>query len=98
LRAAIYDISGQLRLGHLFHFAGIESEDVAVIRHTLKPDGLKARADAMGPNLLPYVREQGFWASAKLESARYWLHFLGTLGSRVRFVSAYKNQGEVPAE
>ena len=51
--------SGELSLGDLFQASGLAPEDVQVIRHTLKPDGLKTRADAMGPGLLPYVREQG---------------------------------------
>lgn len=45
--------SGELSLGDLFQASGLAPEDVQVIRHTLKADGLKTRADAMGPGLLP---------------------------------------------
>ncbi|MDJ0457711.1 hypothetical protein PUN71_010905 [Arthrobacter sp. NQ7] len=51
--------AGELRLGHLFQAAGLAQDDVMVIRHTLNPGGLETRADAMGPTLLPYTREQG---------------------------------------
>lgn len=53
------DISGGLSLADLFQATGLAPQELLVIRHTLKPDGLRTRADAMGPNLLPYVREQG---------------------------------------
>jgi hypothetical protein len=64
------DNSGELRLGDLFQAAGLAPEEVGVIRHLLNPDGLETRADAIGPNLVPYVREQGPRASNKLKGAR----------------------------
>jgi hypothetical protein len=93
------DISGGLSLGSLFQAAGLAPEDVQVIRHTLKPDGLKTRADAMGPSLLPYVREQGI-RNSKLPTTppRIWLNFLATTGRRARFLTAHENHGEVLAE
>lgn len=92
-------ISGGLSLGNLFHAAGLAPEDVQVIRHTLKPDGLRTRADAMGPGFLPYVREQGI-RNSKLPPTppRIWLNFLATTGRRARFFTAYENHGEVVAE
>lgn len=92
-------ISGDLSLGNLFHAAGLAPEDVQVIRHTLKPDGLRTWADAMGPALLPYVREQGI-RNSKLPPTppRIWLNFLATTGRRARFLTAYENHGEVVAE
>ena len=91
--------SGELSLGDLFKASGLAPEDVQVIRHTLKPDGLKTRADAMGPNLLPYVREQGI-RNSKLPATppRFWLSFLATTGRRARFITAHENYGEVLAE
>lgn len=93
------DISGGLSLGNLFQAAGLAPEAVQVIRHTLKPDGLKTRADAMGPSLLPYVREQGI-RNSKLPATppRIWLNFLATTGRRARFLTAHENHGEVLAE
>ena len=91
--------SGELSLGDLFQASGLAPEDVQVIRHTLKPDGLKTRADAMGPGLLPYVREQGI-RNSKLPATppRIWLNFLATTGRRARFIAAHENHGEVLAE
>jgi hypothetical protein len=91
--------SGELSLGDLFQAAGLAPQDVQVIRHTLKPDGLRTRADAMGPSLLPYVREQGI-RNSKLPAAppRFWLNFLATTGRRARFITAHENHGEVLAE
>lgn len=91
--------SGELSLGDLFRATGLAPEDVQVIRHTLKPDGLRTRADAVGPNLLPYVREQGIHNS-KLPTTppRVWLNFLATTGRRARFITAHENHGEVLAE
>jgi hypothetical protein len=93
------DISGGLSLGNLFRAAGLAPEDVQVIRHTLKPDGLQTRADAMGPSLLPYVREQGI-RNSKLPATppSIWLNFLATTGRRARFLTAHENHGEVLAE
>lgn len=70
-----------------------------VIWHTVKPDGLVTRADAIGPNLLPYVREQGI-RNSKLPAVppRIWLSFLATTGRRARFIAAHENHGEVLAE
>jgi hypothetical protein len=92
------DPSGELKLGHLFHAAGLAPEDVAVIRHTLNAGGLETRADAMGPNLLPYTREQGHNNKLGKTPPRIWLNFLATSGRRARFITAYENHGEVPEE
>lgn len=92
------DPLGEIRLGHLFQAAGLEPKDVGVIRHTLNPGGLVTRADAVGPNLLPYVREQGERASNQLKGAGIWLNFLATTGLRARFVTAFENCGEETAE
>lgn len=91
-------LSGELRLGHLFQAAGLAPEDVIVIRHMLNPDGLKTRADAAGPNLLAYVREQGR-RNSKLPATppRIWLNFLATAGQRARFVTAFENGTHRPS-
>lgn len=92
------DPSGELKLGHLLQAAGLAPEDVAVIRHTLNPGGLATRADAMGPNLLPYTREQGHNNKLGKTPPRIWLNFLATSGRRARFITAYENHGEVREE
>lgn len=91
--------AGELSLGDLFQATGLAPEDVQVIRHTLKPDGLKTRADAIGPDLLPYVRSQAI-RNSKLPAVppRIWLNFLATTGRRARFITAHENHGEVLAE
>lgn len=93
------DISGGLNLGHMFQAAGLAEEDVVVIRHTLSLDGLKTPAEAAGPELLPYTREQGI-RNSKLPAVppRIWLNFLATTGRRARFITAYENHGEILAE
>lgn len=93
------DISGGLRLADLFQAAGIAPQEVLVIRHTLKPDGLRTRAEARGPQLLPYVREQGL-QNSKIPAAppRFWLSFLATSGRRARLIVAHENYGEVREE
>jgi hypothetical protein len=93
------DVSGGLNLADLFQTTGLEPQELLVIRHTLKPDGLRTRADAMGPNLLPYVREQGIQNSkVPATPPRFWLNFLATTGRRARFIIAHENHGEVLAE
>lgn len=92
------DPTCELKLGHLFQAAGLASEDVVVIRHTLNAGGLETRADAMGPNLLPYTREQGHNNKLGRNPPRIWLNFLATSGRRARFIRAYENYGEVHEE
>lgn len=92
------DASGELTLGNLFDAAGLAPGDVIVIRHTLTTDGLKTRADARGPNLLAYVREQGRNGKFPAGPPRIWLNFLATAGLRARFLTAFENHGEVESE
>lgn len=92
------DLSGELRLGHLFQAAGLAQDVVVVLRHTLNPGGLETRADAMGPNLLPYTREQGQTNKLGRTPPRIWLNFLATSGRRARFITAFENRGEVRGE
>lgn len=93
------DVSGVLKLGHVFQAAGLVAEDVVVIRHTLSPEGLRTPSEAAGPQLLPYTRSQAI-RNSKLPAVppRIWLNFLATTGRRARFFTAYENQGEVLAE
>lgn len=53
----------------------------------------------MGPNLLPYVREQGI-QNSKIPATppRFWLNFIATTGRRARFIIGHENHGEVLAE
>lgn len=92
------DVLGELRLGHLLQAAGLEPDDVVVIRHTLTTDGLASQYEAEGPKLLTYTREQGLRNKLGQTPPRLWLNFLATTGRRARFLTAYENHGEVPAE
>lgn len=92
------DASCGLRLGHLLHTAGLAPDDVVVILHTLNPGGLETKADAMGPVLLPYTREQGHNNKLGRTPPRVWLNFLATAGRRARFITAFENNGEVRPE
>ncbi|MBD1538264.1 GIY-YIG nuclease family protein [Arthrobacter sp. S13_S34] len=92
------NLAGELRLGHLFQVAGLAENDVVVIRHTLNPGGLETRAHAMGPNLLPYTREQGHNNKVGRMPPPIWLNFLASSGRRARFITAFENHGEVPGE
>lgn len=91
----IEDVHGELKLGHLFQAAGLVPEDVVVIRHTLTPDGMTS-ADALGPGLVAYTREQTL-RNSKIRQApgRIWLNFLATSGRRARFLTAFENHGEI---
>ncbi|MEV8130732.1 GIY-YIG nuclease family protein [Pseudarthrobacter oxydans] len=90
--------SCELRLGHLLHAAGLEPDDIVVIRHTLNPGGLETKAEAMGPALLHYTREQGHNNKLGRTPPGVWLNFLATSGRRARFITAFENNGEVQAE
>ncbi|WP_426225121.1 GIY-YIG nuclease family protein [Pseudarthrobacter sp. DSP2-3-2b1] len=92
------DLSAELKLGHLFQAAGLVQEEIIVIRHTLNAGGLETRADALGPGLLPYTREQGQNNKLGRTPPRIWLNFLATSGRRARFITAFENNGEVQAE
>lgn len=83
----------------MFRAAGLAPEDVVVIRHTLSRDGLRTTAEAAGPRLLPYTRSQAI-RNSKLPAVppRIWLNFLATTGRRARFITAFENHGEAPAE
>jgi hypothetical protein len=92
------DPRGDLRLGHLFQAAGLAPDDVVVIRHTLTSEGLTTQADATGPKLLAYTREQGRNNKLGKTPPRIWLNFLATSGRRARFLTAFENHGELLAE
>ncbi|WP_247826753.1 GIY-YIG nuclease family protein [Arthrobacter antioxidans] len=92
------DSTGKLDLGHLLRAAGVDPDDVVVIRHTAR--GLSAdNAVAWGESLRDYTRTQGRRHS-KLPKVppRMWLVFLGTTGLLGRFITAYENHGEIESE
>lgn len=92
------DASGAMRLGLLFGAAGLDPDDVVVIRHT--PKGLAADdAVAWGDSLLKYTRSQ-VRRNSKLPKVppKIWLVFLGTTGRHGRLLTAYENHGENLAE
>lgn len=90
--------AGNLTLGHLYQAAGVEPDDILVIRHTLTPNGLTDEGDAKGRRLLQYTREQSLRNKVGKTPPRIWLNFLATTGRRARFLTAYENHGELPEE
>lgn len=89
------DMTGNLTLGQLYEATGLCAEDVLVVRHTLTPTGLTSEADATGPRLHEYTREQGLRNKISQTPPRIWLNFLATSGRRARFLTAYENHGEM---
>ncbi|MFK0042439.1 GIY-YIG nuclease family protein [Paenarthrobacter sp. NPDC090517] len=78
--------------------AGLDIEDVVAIRHTLTPGGLTTQAEANGPKLLSYTREQGHGNKLGKNPPKIWLNFLATTGRRARFLTVFENHGEVAEE
>ncbi|WP_417218140.1 GIY-YIG nuclease family protein [Arthrobacter sp.] len=87
--------TGELTLGHLYQTAGVEPDDVMVIRHTLTPNDLTDESDAKGTRLMQYTREQSLRNKVSAQPPRLWLNFLATSGRRARFLTAYENHGEL---
>lgn len=92
------DPSGELKLGHILHAAGLAPGDVMVIRHTLNPGGLATREAALSSGLLAFTREQGINNKIGRTPPRFWLNFLASSGRRARFIAAFENHGEVLEE
>jgi hypothetical protein len=89
---------GALTLGHLFTAAGLDPDDILVLRHTYTPTGLASAADVTQDNVLQYVRRQGITNKVGSNPERLWLNFLADGARRSRFLYAYDNHGEVVAE
>lgn len=90
--------TGDLTLGHIFVAAGLDPSQVVALRHTYTSDGLATPADVTPPNLLEYVRKQGVSNKLGRTPPFIWLNFMTDGQRRSRFLTAYENHGEVPAE
>lgn len=93
------DAAWSLTLGDVLHAAGVDAQDVLVIRHTYKNDGLLSRTETTPERLLAYTREQSL-TSGKIPATapRWWLIFAAEAGLQCRLVAVYENLGEVSAE
>ena len=91
-------LTGDLRLGHLLAAAGLDFEDVLVLRHTYTADGLRSREDLTAEKLLEYTRGQGVNNKVSRTPPRHWLVFMADGARRSRLQVAYENLGENVAE
>ncbi len=90
--------TGELRLGHLMVAAGVELNEVVVLRHTYTEDGLRVANDLTAEKVLSYTRRQVTKNKLGPEPERYWLVFMAAGGRRSRLLTVYENHGEVPRE
>ncbi|WP_062310219.1 GIY-YIG nuclease family protein [Demequina rhizosphaerae] len=90
---------GSLGLGAILGATGLDLEDVLVIRHTFKEEGLASHSDLTPAKVLAYTRRQ-LVKGAKFprHPARWWLVFVADGQRRSRFYGAFENRGEVGAE
>lgn len=96
--SAIASITGDLTLGHVFDAAGLDLNEVVVLRHTYTATGLVTPADVTPPKVLEYARRQGINNKLGKTPPFPWLNFMTDGGRRSRFLTAYENHGEIAAE
>jgi hypothetical protein len=89
-------VTGALTLGHILAIAGLDVDNVMVIRHTLTPNGL--RLGSSPDEVAAYTREQPFGNKIGINPPRYWICFMAEGGRRCRLHTIYENYGEVVAE
>lgn len=93
-------LTGDLSFGHVLVSAGLDPNDIVVIRHTYTADGLRNEADLTPEKLLAYTRAQGAGPNHKLDKTPrpLWLCFMADGKRRSRYLTAYENHGEVQEE
>lgn len=90
--------TGDLTLGHVLAAAGVDLDDVVVIRHTVGGDAL-GPDDRTPDGLRRYTRSQSATlAKFPRNPPRYWVCFLASGGRRSRLLVVFENHGEVVAE
>src|SRR5690349_10238387 len=90
---------GHLTLGNILEAAGVDPRQVLLLRHTYTKTGLTGPDDLTPAKIMAYVREQGVNNSKFPETPPLiWLNFIAVGGNRCRFLNAYENKGEAPAE
>lgn len=90
--------TGELTLGHILATTGVDLADVVVVRHTYTVGGLETAADLTPAKVLEYTRRQTINNKLGKHPPRLWLVFMADGARRSRFLVAYENHGEVPAE
>lgn len=89
----------ELTLGHILDAARIAPEDVLVIRHTYKEDGLRNVGSLTPDAVQTYTRGQLVKPGKFPQNPpRWWLVFMAESGRRSRPYTVYENAGEVAAE
>lgn len=86
-------------LGQVLEDADFVPEDILVIRHAYKADGLRSAADVTPDAVRDYTRGQ-LITGGKFpgDPPRWWLVFTPEPGNRGRLYTVYENAGEVAAE
>lgn len=87
--------SGDLTLGHMLSIAGLDLDQVVILRHTYTADGLASPAEVTAPKVLDYARRQGIDNKLGKTPPFIWLNFMTDGGRRSRFLYAYENHGEL---
>jgi hypothetical protein len=90
--------AGDLTLGHIMAAAGLDLDDVVVVRHTYTAGGLESPGDLIPEKVLDYTRRQHLSNKLGKTPPRLWLVFMADGGLRSRFLVAYENHGELIAE
>lgn len=86
----------QLVLGDIITALGVDLDDVLVIRHTFRPDGLRGPSDLTNEGVEAYTRIQYISPrSFPREPPRTWLVFITDGQLRSRFFGAFENRGEL---
>lgn len=78
--------------------AGLDLNDVVVIRHTYTVGGLETAADLTPDKVLAYTRKQSLVNKLGKAPPQLWLVFMADGGLRCRFLSVFENRGELLEE
>lgn len=97
MTSAPHRTQGDIDLGHLLIAAGLDADEILVLRHTFTTNGLRGPEDLTPPKVLAYTRSHGA-RKFPANPPRWWLVFVADGQLRSRFFVAYENRGEVAAE
>lgn len=90
------NLAGELTLSHVFAAAGLDADEIVVLRHTYTEGGLESPADLAPEKVLDYTRRQGQNNKLGKNPATLWLCFMADGQRRSRFLAAYENHGQLP--
>jgi len=86
-------------LGEILEDADFVPEDVLVIRHAYKADGLRSAADVTPDTVRDYTRGQLLTGGKfPADPPRWWIVFIPDTGNRARLYTVYENHGELETE